>query len=201
MAGQKARLTKELRMLETDPPPGVSAWPKGDAMTELEAGARARSRTAPASTSHPPARAARTRARRGPAQLPHARARARTRPVVIEGPEGSPYEGGHFRLDLVLSARYPFEPPKVRRSRRDCNLARPEPNLHARGSARAVGRGARARRPRALAPRRRGPSRITAACAVGRARALGARARACMRAAAARLLNGVRAGARARARR
>ncbi|KAI8614238.1 ubiquitin-conjugating enzyme/RWD-like protein [Chytriomyces sp. MP71] len=33
--------------------------------------------------------------------------------VEIEGPEGSPYEGGLFRLAALLGDRYPFEPPKV----------------------------------------------------------------------------------------
>ena len=32
----------------------------------------------------------------------------------ITGPEGSPYENGTFELELVLSNRYPFEPPKLR---------------------------------------------------------------------------------------
>ncbi|KAG8461302.1 hypothetical protein KFE25_010489 [Diacronema lutheri] len=66
---QAARLNKELAMLERDPPPGVSVWPKESKLTELEA--------------------------------------------VLAGPEGSPYESGLFRLDITLSARYPFEPPKV----------------------------------------------------------------------------------------
>jgi ubiquitin-conjugating enzyme E2 T len=34
--------------------------------------------------------------------------------AVVQGPEGSPYEGGSFRLQLGLPARYPFEPPAVR---------------------------------------------------------------------------------------
>ncbi|KAI9347356.1 ubiquitin-conjugating enzyme/RWD-like protein, partial [Obelidium mucronatum] len=33
--------------------------------------------------------------------------------VEIEGPEGSPYEHGVFKLAAQLSDRYPFEPPKV----------------------------------------------------------------------------------------
>ena len=31
----------------------------------------------------------------------------------IQGPPGTPYEGGTFILDLSIPARYPFEPPKV----------------------------------------------------------------------------------------
>lgn len=31
------RMAKEIRMLQTDPPPGVWAAPKGDNLTELEA--------------------------------------------------------------------------------------------------------------------------------------------------------------------
>eukprot|EP00930_Biecheleria_cincta_P057564 TRINITY_DN4347_c0_g2_i1.p1 TRINITY_DN4347_c0_g2~~TRINITY_DN4347_c0_g2_i1.p1 ORF type:complete len:222 (+),score=47.52 TRINITY_DN4347_c0_g2_i1:144-809(+) len=32
----------------------------------------------------------------------------------IQGPEGSPYEGGCFELDIDMSSRYPLEPPKVK---------------------------------------------------------------------------------------
>ena len=31
----------------------------------------------------------------------------------IQGPPGTPYEGGTFILDFIFPARYPFEPPKV----------------------------------------------------------------------------------------
>ena len=32
--------------------------------------------------------------------------------VVIDGPQGSPYEGGHFKLQLYLPEEYPMVPPK-----------------------------------------------------------------------------------------
>ena len=32
----------------------------------------------------------------------------------LVGPEGTPYAGGVFRLEVAVPARYPFEPPKVR---------------------------------------------------------------------------------------
>ena len=32
----------------------------------------------------------------------------------ITGPEDSPYEGGLFELELSVTNRYPFEPPKLR---------------------------------------------------------------------------------------
>lgn len=32
----------------------------------------------------------------------------------IQGPEGSPYEGGCFEVDIDMSARYPLEPPKLK---------------------------------------------------------------------------------------
>ena len=32
--------------------------------------------------------------------------------VVIDGPVGSPYEGGHFKLQLYLPEEYPMVPPK-----------------------------------------------------------------------------------------
>ncbi len=41
----------------------------------------------------------------------HARSHART---GIQGPEDTPYAAGLFHLELEVSARYPFEPPKVR---------------------------------------------------------------------------------------
>jgi len=34
--------------------------------------------------------------------------------VVIVGPEGTPYDGGIFKLELFLPAAYPHDPPKVR---------------------------------------------------------------------------------------
>ncbi|SCV69579.1 BQ2448_2599 [Microbotryum intermedium] len=34
--------------------------------------------------------------------------------VLISGPEGSPFEGGVFKLELFLPEEYPMAPPKVR---------------------------------------------------------------------------------------
>ncbi|CDU19613.1 hypothetical protein YYC_01059 [Plasmodium yoelii 17X] len=34
--------------------------------------------------------------------------------IVINGPEGTPYEGGSYKLELFLPEQYPMEPPKVR---------------------------------------------------------------------------------------
>ncbi|CAD7697507.1 unnamed protein product [Ostreobium quekettii] len=65
------RMARELVILERQPPPGVRAWPKGEAsLQELEA--------------------------------------------QIEGPRGSDYEGGVFKLTVRVPDRYPFEPPEVR---------------------------------------------------------------------------------------
>ena len=36
-AAMASRMAKEIRMLRTEPPPGVWAAPKGDKVTELEA--------------------------------------------------------------------------------------------------------------------------------------------------------------------
>ena len=33
--------------------------------------------------------------------------------AVVQGVDGTPYAGGHFRLQLSIPLRYPFEPPKV----------------------------------------------------------------------------------------
>mmetsp|Transcript_26400 Transcript_26400/g.60824 ORF Transcript_26400/g.60824 Transcript_26400/m.60824 type:complete len:137 (+) Transcript_26400:156-566(+) len=33
---------------------------------------------------------------------------------TIEGPEGTPYAGGHFMVDIDIPQKYPFEPPKMR---------------------------------------------------------------------------------------
>ena len=66
----RSRLTRELKMLADDPPPGVAAWPVGDSMVHLHAD--------------------------------------------ITGPPDSPYAEGVFRLEVRVSERYPFEPPKCR---------------------------------------------------------------------------------------
>ncbi|KAH9363832.1 hypothetical protein HPB48_007948 [Haemaphysalis longicornis] len=44
----------------------------------------------------------------------------------IIGPEGSPYEGGKFLLDLMFTEEYPFQPPRVRFRTRiyHCNFDR-----------------------------------------------------------------------------
>lgn len=34
--------------------------------------------------------------------------------AVVDGPEGTPFAGGSFRLSVAVPFRYPFEPPKVR---------------------------------------------------------------------------------------
>jgi ubiquitin-protein ligase len=34
--------------------------------------------------------------------------------AVIQGPTGTPYEGGAFKLEILVPDRYPFEPPKIR---------------------------------------------------------------------------------------
>ncbi len=33
--------------------------------------------------------------------------------IVIDGPAGSPYEGGKFTLSLLLPKEYPFKPPTI----------------------------------------------------------------------------------------
>ncbi|TYZ66703.1 hypothetical protein PybrP1_000794 [[Pythium] brassicae (nom. inval.)] len=33
---------------------------------------------------------------------------------TLQGPPGTPYEGGVFQLEIVIPPKYPFEPPKIR---------------------------------------------------------------------------------------
>lgn len=33
---------------------------------------------------------------------------------TITGPEGTPYEGGVFKIDIIIPSSYPFEPPKMK---------------------------------------------------------------------------------------
>lgn len=66
-----ARISKELGMLRTSPPPGAQCWPaEADKVDRLEAD--------------------------------------------IMGPGDTPYQGGVFRLEILIPDRYPFEPPKMR---------------------------------------------------------------------------------------
>ncbi|KAL2649431.1 hypothetical protein R1flu_017559 [Riccia fluitans] len=64
------RLQRELRMLQSDPPPGVCAWPCDDSLSHLQA--------------------------------------------QIQGPHGTVYAKGVFKLEIYFPERYPFEPPSVR---------------------------------------------------------------------------------------
>lgn len=33
---------------------------------------------------------------------------------IIQGPEGTPYDGGVFEIDVTIPKNYPFEPPKMK---------------------------------------------------------------------------------------
>lgn len=46
--------------------------------------------------------------------------------AIVNGPEGTVYEGGHFRLDIRFPAAYPFKPPQIRFITRiyHCNVDR-----------------------------------------------------------------------------
>ncbi|GAB4822661.1 hypothetical protein N2152v2_009707 [Parachlorella kessleri] len=88
-------MSRELKMLQTDPPPGVWAGPKGDSITALEAQIQV-TRSMPL---HPSSR--RTQEEISSVWL-------------LQGPIGTVYDGGVFSLEVNIPARYPFEPPKVR---------------------------------------------------------------------------------------
>ena len=34
--------------------------------------------------------------------------------ATVQGPEGTPYEGGVFEIDIHIPKQYPFEPPKMK---------------------------------------------------------------------------------------
>ena len=34
--------------------------------------------------------------------------------VIIDGPAGTPYEGGHFKVELTFPAEYPMKPPTLK---------------------------------------------------------------------------------------
>ncbi|KAH9300320.1 hypothetical protein KI387_011903 [Taxus chinensis] len=66
-----SRMQREIKLIHTEPPPGVCAWPADDnLLNHLEA--------------------------------------------QIEGPEGTVYAKGVFKLQVQVPERYPFEPPNVR---------------------------------------------------------------------------------------
>ena len=34
--------------------------------------------------------------------------------VIIDGPEGTPYEGGHFKVEVTFPQEYPMKPPQLK---------------------------------------------------------------------------------------
>lgn len=93
------RLQKEVKQLQADPPPGVWAAPKGDDLMQLEAKIEVRQfQVALRWPSFPPAY-------RPSPILPQ---------TLLQGPSGTVYEGGIFKLEVDIPPRYPIEPPKVR---------------------------------------------------------------------------------------
>jgi ubiquitin-conjugating enzyme E2 T len=76
------RLQRELQLLECEPPPGISAWPKdGNKITEIEACTFALSAESPA-----------------------------LNPLTIQpgiiGASDTPYENGVFKLEITVPERY-----------------------------------------------------------------------------------------------
>ena len=88
------RMHRELRMLETEPPPGVSAWPKDENKIHEVSGREPTalaalsplSLTSPVLTTLPTSLAAQLEA-------------------VIQGPPDTVYEEGSFRLNVTVPSR------------------------------------------------------------------------------------------------
>lgn len=53
--------------------------------------------------------------------------------AVLQGPPGTPYEGGFFHFDCKFPDDYPFAPPDVRLMTTDGGRVRFNPNLYANG--------------------------------------------------------------------
>uniref|UniRef100_F7E3Q2 Ubiquitin-conjugating enzyme E2 T n=1 Tax=Equus caballus TaxID=9796 RepID=F7E3Q2_HORSE len=80
-----SRLKRELNLLATEPPPGITCWQDKDQMGDLRA---RRYRIVPLMGHDPP--------------------------EEIVGGTNTPYEKGVFKLEVIVPERYPFEPPQIR---------------------------------------------------------------------------------------
>jgi ubiquitin-conjugating enzyme E2 T len=73
----KARMKKELEMLSNDPPPGISAWLKDDLLNVLEASTKC-----------------------------SIIFEINCLFLAIQGPQGTPYERGTFKLEINVPDRW-----------------------------------------------------------------------------------------------
>ena len=102
-----ARMNREIRMLEREPPPGVSAWPKDENKINEVRGQRPLFFS---SVETHPSIHRRRRRRRGPSADQERSLVSRFDSLfkleaVIQGPPDTVYEGGYFRLDVTIPTR------------------------------------------------------------------------------------------------
>eukprot|EP00048_Salpingoeca_helianthica_P018045 m.240399 g.240399 ORF g.240399 m.240399 type:complete len:213 (+) comp23364_c0_seq1:12-650(+) len=119
MAARATRMARELALLERDPPPGIWCGPtveqskevgqNGASDGDVSKAKRAKLEAGDGDEVEVTAKGAAAEEEASPSREMIDKLQA-----SILGAAGTPYEGGEFRLELAIPAKYPFEPPKVR---------------------------------------------------------------------------------------